>query len=105
MQSTKLKDLVEDCPNFRVFQEFSQEMFDSLNGHEKGDVITVLIQAHGDADTLGFSKITTIAMPRILKLKVTENTQTVLNALEGYPTNKAKHLAYAMIGSSLSHLS
>ena len=101
MQSTKLKDLVGDCASSRVFQEFSGEIFDSLSEHEKGDVITVLIQAHGDADTLGFSKITTIAMPQILNLDVTENTQTVLNALEGYPTRKAKHLAFAMIGSSL----
>jgi hypothetical protein len=104
MTQTKLKDLVEDCPNFRIFQEFSQEMFDSLNSHEKSDVVTVLIQAYSDSVTLGYSKITTIAMPKALNLDVTENTQVVLSALEGYPTDKAKYLAFAMIGSSLSSL-
>jgi hypothetical protein len=104
MQSSKLKDLVKDCPSFRVFQEFSQCLFDSLDIHEKSDVVTVLIQAYSDAVTLRFPKITTIAMPQALNLDVTENTQVVLSALEGYPTNKTTYLAFAMIRSLLSHL-
>ena len=86
-----------DTPSVRIFQAFAGDTLDKLDRCEVADVITVLVQAHSDAETQDFSKISTSGLAGFLGLEISELTGELLKALEGFPTDKTYQLVLALI--------